>query len=111
VNTGAGVAAIVVALVYALVNAFGAWMVSRRHSGVAAGFFGAAVALTVGAVAIAFGLPGAVGLVAIGALSASLSSWQNARLVMLRVVAWRHLLRASVGVLVVALAYLAVRPA
>jgi len=110
VNTAAGVVGLLVTLAYALVNGFGAWMVSRRHSGVAAGFFASAVALTVGAVALPFGLPGAVGLVAIGALSASISSLLNAHLVMLRVFWWRHLLRLLVGALVVTLAYLAVRP-
>jgi hypothetical protein len=111
VNTGAAVAAMVIALGYAVVNAFGTWMVARRNSGVAAGFFAAAISLTVGAMAVAFALPGAVVWVTSGALLASLSSWFNARLVMRRVVAWRHWVRFAVGVIVVASAYLAVRGA
>lgn len=110
-SPAAGLAAILVALGYAVVNAFGTWMVVRRHSGVAAGFFLAAAILTVGGVAVAFALPGAVSWVAVGALFASLSSWLNARLVMRRVIAWRHGLRVLVGMLAVLLAYLATRGA
>ena len=107
-NTAAAVGAMVVALGYAVVNAFGTWMVARRNSAVAAGFFAAAISLTVGAMAVAFALSGAVVWVTIGASLASLSSWFNARLVMRRVVAWRHWLRLFVGVVVVASAYVAV---
>ena len=106
-NPAVAVAAVAFALGYAVVHAFGAWAVVRRRSAFGAAFFLAAVLLTVGGVAVAFGLPGAVPLVAGGALMASATSWRNARLVLRRVVPWRHVLRASAGVLTVLLAYLA----
>ena len=102
-------AAATFALGYAVVNAFGAWTVVRRRSSIGAAFFVAAVLLTVGGVAVAYVLPAAVPLVAAGALAASLTSWWNARVLMRRVVPWRHLLRAAGGFVAVLLALLATR--
>lgn len=106
-NAAAAVAAIVFAFGYAVVNAFGAWAVVRRRSLFGAAFFLAAVLLTVGGVAVGYGLPGAVPLVAAGALTASLTSYRNARAVLRRVVPWRHALRAAAGIVAVALTLLA----
>lgn len=106
-NTAVAVAAVVFAFGYAVVNAFGAWAVVRRRSAFGAAFFIAAVLLTVGGVAVGYGLPGAVPLVTAGALMASLTSWRNARIVLRRVVPWRHALRAAAGAVAVALTFLA----
>ena len=96
--------AIGVALVaaYVVVNAFGAWSVSRRRHSVALAFMGVAVVLTVAAVALAFEHRIALVLTAIGAVGASVTSRVNAALVLGRVVAWRHLLRAAFGLILVA---------
>ncbi len=107
-SPGVAVVAVAFTFGYAVVNAFGAWAVVRRRSAFGAAFFIAAVLLTVGGVAVAFGLPGAVPLVSAGAVVASATSWRNARLVLRRVVPWRHVLRAAAGALCVALAYQAV---
>ncbi|MFU8888467.1 MAG: hypothetical protein ACNA8N_07715 [Trueperaceae bacterium] len=106
-STSLTVAAVVFVFGYAVVNAFGAWAVVRRRSLFGAAFFGAAVLLTVGGVAVGYGLPGAVPLVTAGALTASLTSWRNARLVLRRVVPWRHALRAAAGGVAIALTVLA----
>ena len=106
-NTAVAVAAVVFAFGYAVVNAFGAWAVVRRRSAFGAAFFIAAVLLTVGGVAVGYGLPGAVPLVTAGALMASLTSWRNARIVLRRVVPWRHALRAAAGAVAVVLTFVA----
>ena len=101
--------AALVALGYAVVNAFGAWSVVRRRSAIAALFLAAAASLTIGAVAAGFGSAAATPFVAVGAVAASAASWWNARSVLRRVVAQRHLVRASAGVLATLLAFLATR--
>lgn len=100
--------AVVVAVGYAVVNAFGSWAVARRRASIGGAFFAAASFLIVGAVAVAFGLPGALPLVTVGVVTASLTSWWNARAVLRRVVPWRHALRAAAGLVVVALTLWAV---
>jgi hypothetical protein len=105
----AAVVAAAVAVAYAVVNAFGAWAVVRRRSSIGAVFFVAAVALTIGAVAIAFGRPSATVFVAVGAAAASLGSWWNARVFLGRVEVSRHVARAAVGVAATVLADLATR--
>lgn len=87
---------------YAVVNAFGAWAVARRRRSVALAFMAVAVVLTVAAVALAFERPVALVLTAVGAVGASLTSRVNAALVLGRVVAWRHLLRAGFGAALIA---------
>jgi hypothetical protein len=101
------VVAALVALVYAVVNAFGAWAVVRRRSSIGATFFVAAVALTIGAVAIGFAMPSATSFVASGAVAASIASWWNARVFLRQVVLRRHVARALAGTVATALAYLA----
>lgn len=103
------VVAALVALVYAIVNAFGAWAVVRRRSSIGATFFVAAVALTIGAVAIVFAMPSATPFVAFGAVAASVASWWNARLFLAQVVLRSHVARALAGAIATALAYLATR--
>lgn len=88
---------VVFVLVYAVVNAFGAWAVIRRKPWVAGLFMLAATLLTVAAVAIAYVLPLARWLLLAGLALASLSSFLNARIVLGRVV-WRyHLIRGAVA--------------
>ena len=83
---------------YAVVNAFGAWAVARRRRSVALAFMTVAVVLTIAAVALAFERPVALALTVVGAVGASVTSRVNAALVLGRVVAWRHALRAGFGV-------------
>ncbi len=98
-----GVLALVAAVGYAGVNAFGAWAVVRRRSRVAAAFLVAAALLMVGAVALGFDEPSATAFVAAGAALASFASWWNARSVLRRLVPRRHLARAIAGVALVLL--------
>ena len=94
---------VVLVALYAVVNAFGAWAVLRRRRSVALAFMGVAVLLTVAAVAVAFERPVALPLTALGVVGASLTSQVNARLVLGRVVPWRHVLRAAFGATLVLL--------
>lgn len=102
--------AVVLVAAYAVVNAFGSWAVLRRRRSVSLAFMGAAVLLTVAAVATAFGDGSALPLTAVGALAASITSQVNARLVLGRVVAWRHVLRAGYGAATVVAVALATLP-
>jgi hypothetical protein len=104
-----GSLALTVAFGYALLNTFVAWTLLRRRPGVAAAFFLAAVALTVGAVAIAYGVGESVALVALGSLLASFASARLAWVGLRRRIPWRHALRAAIGVTAVVLAFLATR--
>jgi hypothetical protein len=101
--------ALLVAIGYAAVNAFGAWAVVRRRSSIGGTFFAAAVLLTIGAVAIGYAVPSATAFVAIGAVLASLASWWNARVFLGRVVLGRHVARALAGLVAAGLSYLATR--
>lgn len=94
---------------YALVNAFGAWAVLNRRRAVALWFMAAAVTLTIAAVAVAFGRPVALPLTLVGALTASVTSLVNARLMLGRVVPLRHVLRAGYGAVLVVLVALSLR--
>jgi hypothetical protein len=109
VASTAALVAATLAVAYAVVNAFGAWAVVRRRSSIGATFFVAAVALTIGAVAISFGRPSATIFVAVGAGAASLASWWNARVFLGRVEIRRHVARAAFGVAATVLADLATR--
>ena len=84
-------------LLYALTNAFGAWMVVRRKPWLAGLFMTAACLLVVAFAALAFNFPYTRVILAGGLLFASAASLINAH-VMLGGVVWRfHLLRAAVG--------------
>ncbi len=87
-------------LLYAVVNAFGAWAVSRRKPWLAALFILAASLLTVAAVALGYTLPLARVLLALGLVLASVTSWLNARIVLGRVVWRHHLIRAGVALVI-----------
>ena len=93
-------------IVYALVNAFGAWAVVRRKSWVAALFMASASLLVVSAVALAYSLPAARILLGLGLVLASITSLLNAGIVLGRVVWSFHLLRALIAALIFALASL-----
>lgn len=96
--TAVGVALIAA---YVVVNAFGAWSVSRRRRSVGLAFMAVAAVLTVAAVALAFEHGLALALTVLGAVGASVTSRVNAALVLGRVVAWRHALRAGFGAVLI----------
>ncbi|MBS3968106.1 MAG: hypothetical protein KGZ60_12690 [Truepera sp.] len=92
------------AAVYAFVNAFGAWMVSRRQPALAGLFMLAATVLIVAAAALISPIPFARALLASGLVLASLASLINAYLI--GQVRWQnHLLRAAVALLIYLLAH------
>lgn len=92
------------AAVYAFVNAFGAWMVSRRQPALAGLFMLAATVLMVAAAALISPIPFARPLLASGLVLASLASLINAYLI--GRVRWQnHLLRAAVALLIYLLAH------
>ena len=95
------------AFAYAVVNAFGAWMVQRRKLWVAVLFMIAAALLLVSVAAIVGVIPYAKTVLALGLIAASVASFINAHIVLGNVV-WRfHVLRAAIGGLVYYLATLA----
>lgn len=100
---------VVAVLALVAVNAFGAWAVSRRMPRLAGLFLLAAVALVIAAVALAYGLRFAVGILGGGLALTWLASYLNARWVLGRVVARHHAVRALSVVALLALAALAVR--
>lgn len=85
-----------VALGLTLVNAFGAWAVSRRKPAVSHLFLGAAMLLTVATVAYAFREPLAWWVMLAGTALGYLASFLNAKLVIGKVVWPYHLVRAAV---------------
>lgn len=96
-------------LLYALVNAFGAWMVVRRKGWVALLFMLAAALLIVSFVALLSSFDFALSLLLISVSAASVASFLNAHVVLGNVV-WRfHMLRAAVGALIYGCAWLALR--
>ena len=98
------VLAALASLIYAVVNAFGAWMVARRKPWVAALFMLAAAVLVIASAALVFDFAYARVLLASGLILASVASFINAHIVLGNVV-WRfHLLRAAVGIAIYLLA-------
>ena len=96
-------------LIYAVVNAFGAWMVVRRKPWVAALFMLAAAVLVIASAALVFDFAYARVLLGGGLILASVASFINAHIVLGNVV-WRfHLLRAAVGVAIYLLALYGLR--
>ncbi len=94
--------------VYAVVNAFGAWLVSRRKPWVAALFMLAAAVLTIAAAAFVSNIPYTRVILASGLILASLTSYINAEVVIGKVVWRNHLTRALVALFVYILGELAV---
>ena len=98
------VLAALAAAVYAFINAFGAWMVSRRQPALAGLFMLAATLLVVAAAALVSPIPFARAILAAGLVLASLASLVNAYL--FGSVRWQnHLLRAAVALLIYLLAH------
>ncbi len=95
-----------VALGLVVVNAFGAWAVSRRKPVVARLFLLAAMVLTVAMVAYGFADRVAWWVLLAGTVIGYLASYLNARLVIGKVVWPYHLLRAAVLAALLALARL-----
>ncbi|MDZ7703417.1 MAG: hypothetical protein U5L04_02910 [Trueperaceae bacterium] len=94
------VLAVVVTALYAFVNAFGAWMVIRRKTWIAALFMLAATMLVVAAAAFISVVPCARVLLIIGLVLASLASFLNARIVLGHITPRNHLIRAAIAVLI-----------
>lgn len=94
---------------YALVNAFGAWLVSRRKPWIAGLFMLAAVTLVVAAAAFISSIPYTRVILASGLVLASIASYLNAEVVIGRVVWRNHLIRALVALVIYVLGELAVR--
>ena len=94
---------------FAVVNAFGSWLVSRRKGWIAGMFMLSAVLLTVAAAAFVSNIPYTRVLLASGLALAWVTSLLNARIVIGRVVWRNHLIRALVVLVIYALGELAVR--
>ena len=94
------VLAVIVTALYAFVNAFGAWMVIRRKTWIAALFMLAATVLIVAAAAFISVMPYARVLLGVGLVLASLASFLNARIVLGRITPRNHLIRAAIAVLI-----------
>jgi len=106
VSVAAGVLASLLLFGYAVANAFGAWSVLRRRSGMAMAFMASAAALVVAAVAVGFGHWAAPLFAAAGVLSASWVGYLEARASRARDGAWRHVARVGVGAAALALVVL-----
>ena len=103
------VVAFLVTTAYALVNAFGAWLVSRRKPWIAGMFMLSAVILVVAAAAFISSIPYTRAILAAGLVMASVSSYLNAEIVIGRVVWRNHFFRALAALAVFLLGELAVR--
>ena len=100
-------AAFVTAL-YAFVNAFGAWMIIRRKPWVAGLFMLAAAVLMVAAAAMVSFIPYTRVILAVGLVMASVASLLNAQIVIGKVDAKNHLIRAAAAVCIYLLVNVAV---
>ena len=96
-------------LAYALINAFGAWLVSRRKAWIAGLFMLSAVVLVVAAAGFISSIPYTRVILVVGLISASVSSYLNAEIVIGRVVWRNHLFRALAAAGIYLLGELAVR--
>ena len=101
--------AFLVVTLYALVNAFGAWLVSRRKPWIAGLFMLSAVVLVVAAAAFVSNIPYTRVILAVGLVMASVSSYLNAEIVIGRVIWRNHLVRALAALVIFWLGELAVR--
>ena len=101
--------AFLVTTLYAVVNAFGAWLVSRRKPWVAGLFMLSAVTLVIAAAAFVSSIPYTRLILTVGLILASVSSYINAEVVIGRVVWRNHLVRALVALAIYAIGELAVR--
>ncbi len=94
---------------YALINAFGAWLVSRRKPWLAGLFMLSAVILVIAAAAFIASIPYTRVILVVGLVAASVSSYLNAEIVIGRVVWRNHVLRALAAFGIYLLGELAVR--
>lgn len=94
---------------YALVNAFGAWLVSRRKGWVAGLFMLSATILTVAAAALVSNIPYTRVILAVGLVLAWVTSLLNAQIVIGQVVWRNHLVRGLAALLIYVLGASAVR--
>jgi hypothetical protein len=97
--------AAIATLGYALVNAFGTWMVVRRKPWVAGLFMLSAMVLMIAFAGFVGSFGHTLGILATGLSMASVSSLINARIVLGRVIWRHHIIRAVVGLLIFLLAY------
>lgn len=100
---------VILSTLYALMNAFGAWMVIRRKPWVAALFLLAAGVLAVAAAAFISPVPFNRPLLASGLVLASVASLLNAILVIGKVFPRNHIIRAVLAALLYLLAEWALR--
>lgn len=91
-------------LIAIVVNAVGAWGVSRRRLAIGLFFLATASVLTVALVAYWFGHQSAFTLLVGGAIMSVAASVLNAAIVIGEFVWWRHVLRAALFALLVLLA-------
>lgn len=94
---------------YAVVNAFGAWLVSRRKPWVAGLFMLSAVVLVIAAAAFVSSIPYTRVILVAGLVLASVTSYINAEVVIGRVVWRNHVVRAFVALGIYLLGELTVR--
>ena len=94
---------------YAVVNAFGAWLISRRKPWVARLFMLCAVVLVVAAAAFVSAIPYTRVILLVGLVGASVTSYLNAVVVIGKVVVRNHVVRALVAVVIYAVGELATR--
>lgn len=94
---------------YAVVNAFGAWLVSRRKPWVARLFMLSAVVLVVAAAAFVSSIPYTRTILVVGLVLASVSSYINAQVVVGRVVWRNHAVRSLVALSIYLIGELAMR--
>lgn len=101
-----GLTVVVLALVFGVVvvDAFGAWAVSRRKPWLAGVFMLAAATCVVGGVAVGYGLRFASWILAAGLAASWVASFLNARLVLGKVEVRYHALRAIVLLVIQVLA-------
>jgi len=100
--------AFLVTAMYAVVNAFGAWLVSRRKPWIAALFMLCAVILVVAAAAFIAAIPYTRVVLAVGLVAASITSYLNAAVVIGKVVPRNHVIRALAALMIYAVGELAV---
>ena len=97
----------ITAAVYAVVSTFGAWTVARRQPRLTFLFMTSASLLMIAGVMAFYGAEGTYVVMAAGAVSASIASYWNARLVYATVIPINHAARLLLGALLIATSFLA----
>lgn len=96
----------VTAAAYAVVSTFGAWTVARRKPRLTFLFMTAASLLMIAGVMAFFEAEGTFVIMAMGALTASIASYWNARSVFAMVIPINHAARLLVGALLVGVSFI-----